>query len=50
MLDAAARDDFPLGDLVAADARDVALGVLGGATAMDVIVIDRAGNIVGRAR
>ncbi|TVL89650.1 cobalt-precorrin-5B (C(1))-methyltransferase [Streptomyces sp. SAJ15] len=40
----------PLGDLVAATARDAALGVLRGApVAVDVICVDRAGTIVGRA-
>ncbi|MFB7666618.1 cobalt-precorrin-5B (C(1))-methyltransferase [Kitasatospora sp. NPDC056138] len=40
----------PLGDLVAEAARATALGVLTGApVAVDVICIDRAGNIVGRA-
>ncbi|MER5866486.1 cobalt-precorrin-5B (C(1))-methyltransferase [Kitasatospora sp. NPDC002040] len=40
----------PLGDLVAAGARDTALDVLRGApVAVDVICIDRAGTIVGRA-
>ncbi|MFG2818164.1 cobalt-precorrin-5B (C(1))-methyltransferase [Kitasatospora sp. NPDC048365] len=40
----------PLGDLVAEAARATALGVLVGApVAVDVICIDRAGNIVGRA-
>ncbi|MGR7025104.1 cobalt-precorrin-5B (C(1))-methyltransferase [Geodermatophilus sp. URMC 62] len=40
----------PLGDLVAAGARETALGVLRGApVAVDVVVIDRAGNVVGRA-
>ncbi|WAP54208.1 cobalt-precorrin-5B (C(1))-methyltransferase [Streptomyces sp. S465] len=40
----------PLGDLVATAARDTALGVLRGApVAVDVICIDRAGTIVGRA-
>jgi cobalt-precorrin-5B (C1)-methyltransferase len=40
----------PLGDLVAAGARDTALGVLRGAPVeVDVVVIDRAGTIVGRA-
>ncbi|MFE7121276.1 cobalt-precorrin-5B (C(1))-methyltransferase [Streptomyces sp. NPDC057654] len=40
----------PLGDLVARTARDEALGVLRGApVAVDVICIDRAGTIVGRA-
>jgi cobalt-precorrin-5B (C1)-methyltransferase len=41
---------FPLGDLVAAGARETALGVLLGApVAVDVVVIDRAGTVVGRA-
>jgi len=41
---------FPLGDLVAAGARRTAEGVLLGAPVqVDVVVIDRAGTIVGRA-
>ncbi|MFH8370010.1 cobalt-precorrin-5B (C(1))-methyltransferase [Streptomyces sp. NPDC018031] len=45
-----AAHGVPLGDLVAAAARDQALGVLRGApVAVDVICIDRAGTIVGRA-
>jgi cobalt-precorrin-5B (C1)-methyltransferase len=41
---------LPLGDLVAAGARETALGVLLGAPVhVDVVVIDRAGTIVGRA-
>ncbi|MGY1711536.1 cobalt-precorrin-5B (C(1))-methyltransferase [Geodermatophilus sp. SYSU D00758] len=41
---------LPLGDLVAAGARDTALGVLRGApVAVDVVVVDRAGAVVGRA-
>ncbi|MEV1019929.1 cobalt-precorrin-5B (C(1))-methyltransferase [Streptomyces sp. NPDC050264] len=40
----------PLGDLVAQEARDQALLVLRGApVAVDVICIDRAGNVVGRS-
>jgi cobalt-precorrin-5B (C1)-methyltransferase len=40
----------PLGDLVAAGARDTALDVLRGApVAVDVVVIDRGGTVVGRA-
>ena len=40
---------LPLGDLVAARARDTALGVLRGAPVeVDIVVIDRAGTIVGR--
>jgi cobalt-precorrin-5B (C1)-methyltransferase len=41
---------LPLGDLVAAGARDTARGVLRGAPVeVDVVVIDRGGTIVGRA-
>jgi cobalt-precorrin-5B (C1)-methyltransferase len=41
---------LPLGDLVAAGARETALDVLRGApVAVDVVVIDRAGTVVGRA-
>src|SRR3712207_2751385 len=41
---------IPLGDLVAAGARDTALGVLRGTPVeVDVLVIDRAGTVVGRA-
>jgi cobalt-precorrin-5B (C1)-methyltransferase len=41
---------LPLGDLVAAGARRTALGVLQGAPVeVDVVVIDRAGTVVGRA-
>lgn len=40
----------PLGDLVAAAARDQALAVLRGApVAVDVVCVDRAGEVVGRA-
>jgi cobalt-precorrin-5B (C1)-methyltransferase len=41
---------LPLGDLVAAGARDTAVGVLRGApVSVDVVVIDRGGTVVGRA-
>jgi cobalt-precorrin-5B (C1)-methyltransferase len=41
---------LPLGDLVAAGARETALGVLRGSRVeVDVVVIDRAGAVVGRA-
>ncbi|SFL54421.1 cobalt-precorrin-5B (C1)-methyltransferase [Geodermatophilus ruber] len=41
---------LPLGDLVAAGARETAVGVLRGApVTVDVVVIDRAGTVVGRA-
>jgi cobalt-precorrin-5B (C1)-methyltransferase len=43
-------DGLPLGDLVAAGARETAVGVLLGAPVeVDVVVIDRAGAVVGRA-
>lgn len=42
--------DLPLGDLIAATARDVCLDTLRGAPVeVDIVVIDRAGTIVGRA-
>jgi cobalt-precorrin-5B (C1)-methyltransferase len=42
--------DLPLGDLIATRARDTALSVLRGAPVeVDVVVIDRAGTIVGRS-
>ena len=39
----------PLADVVAARAREAALAVLAGGVALDVVVIDRAGAIIGRA-
>ncbi|MFD5424909.1 cobalt-precorrin-5B (C(1))-methyltransferase [Streptomyces sp. NPDC127084] len=45
-----AAQGVPLGDLVAATARDQALGVLRGApVTVDVVCIDRAGTVVGRS-
>lgn len=45
-----AERGVPLGDLVAVEARRTSLGVLRGATiAVDVICVDRAGAVVGRA-
>ncbi|MFJ9039673.1 cobalt-precorrin-5B (C(1))-methyltransferase [Streptomyces sp. NPDC102406] len=45
-----AAADVPLGDLVAQEARDQSLLVLRGApVAVDVICIDRAGDVVGRS-
>ena len=41
--------DVPLAGVVAARAREAALAVLAGGTLIDVVVIDRAGAIVGRA-
>ncbi len=47
---ALARDaGVPLADAVAARARQTAVSLLGGGTAVEVIVIDRQGGIVGRA-
>ena len=40
---------LPLGDAVARRAREVALATLAGDCLVDVIVIDRAGTVVGRA-
>jgi len=41
--------DLPLGPLVARRAREVALAMLAGGIALDVMVVDRAGRIVGEA-
>jgi cobalt-precorrin-5B (C1)-methyltransferase len=47
---AANAEDVPLGDAVAARVREVAMGeVKGGAINIDVIVVDRSGQRVGRA-
>jgi cobalt-precorrin-5B (C1)-methyltransferase len=49
-LQQSSAEGLPLGDLVAAGARRTAEGVLrGAAVEVDVVVIDRAGTIVGRA-
>jgi cobalt-precorrin-5B (C1)-methyltransferase len=40
--------DLPLGDVVARRAREVTLAVLSGGTAVSVLVVDRAGRLVGR--
>ena len=49
-LELARQAGVPLADRVAADARDVALGVLGGApVAVEVLVVNRAGEVVGQA-
>ncbi|SCK26830.1 cobalt-precorrin-5B (C1)-methyltransferase [Streptomyces sp. WMMB 714] len=49
-LQSCAAAGVPLGDLVAAAARDQAIGVLRGApVTVDVICVDRAGTIVGRS-
>jgi len=49
ILGLARREGLPLGDLVAERARRQALGTLDGATAVEVIVVDRQGEIAGRA-
>jgi cobalt-precorrin-5B (C1)-methyltransferase len=41
--------DLPLGDLVARRAREVALAMLAGGVDLDVLVIDRAGRVTGKA-
>ena len=49
-LELARQAGVPLADRVAADAREVALGVLAGApVAVEVLVVNRAGEIVGEA-
>ena len=45
----AATRDFPLGDLIAKRAREVALATVGGGTAVEVVIFDRQGRLVGRA-
>lgn len=40
---------LPLADKLAVDARTVALAIVGGRTAVEVIVFDRAGGLIGRA-
>ena len=49
VLPLAREHDLPLADTVAARAREVALATLSGGIELDVVVIDRAGTIVGRA-
>jgi len=49
VLDLARQADLPLADLVARRAREVAAATLAGHTAIDVMVFDRAGNLVGRS-
>jgi cobalt-precorrin-5B (C1)-methyltransferase len=41
--------DLPLADRIAADARAAALATLGGGVAVEVVVFDRAGGLIGRA-
>jgi cobalt-precorrin-5B (C1)-methyltransferase len=49
ILDFAKKRGLPLGDAVARQARGVALATLSGGTAVETILFDRAGIIVGRA-
>ncbi len=45
----AAAEGIPLADLVAARARETALATIAGGTAVEVVIFDRAGRLVGRA-
>ena len=49
VLDLAAAAELPLADAVAARARETALGLLAGETAVEVLIFDRGGGLVGRA-
>ena len=49
VLTASRAAGFPLADLIAADAREVIRAELAPETATDVVVVDRAGEVVGRA-
>ncbi len=49
VLDLSAKAKLPLADAVAAYARDTALGVLDGATEVEVLIFDRRGKLVGRS-
>ena len=49
ILELAQARRLPLGDAIAARAKEQALAVLGSQTAVEVIIIDRQGGIVGRA-
>lgn len=49
VLAAAQGEDFPLADKVAALARDRALEICQGATLVEVLIYDRAGDLVGRS-
>ncbi len=49
VLEIARGAGLPLGDYVAAKARDAALAVLAGETEVEVLVFDRSGALVGRA-
>jgi cobalt-precorrin-5B (C1)-methyltransferase len=49
ILQRARADGVPVGDAVARQAREVAQEIAGSAVAVDVVVVDRAGELVGRA-
>ena len=49
VVEMAARAGLPLGDRIAALARETALGVLAGGVAVEVVIFDRASRLVGRA-
>ncbi len=49
VLDMAAQAGLPLGDRIAAMARETALGVLAGGVAVEVVIFDRESRLVGRA-
>jgi cobalt-precorrin-5B (C1)-methyltransferase len=49
ILELARARNLPLGDAIAARAKQQALGMLAGKTEIEIIIIDRQGGIVGRA-
>lgn len=49
VLQAAAGWARPLGDQVAREARDVAQAIVGGASRVDILVVDRSGTIIGES-
>ena len=49
MLAQARAAAFPLADLVAAEARKIACEVAGSEVALEVVVVDREGSVVGQA-
>ena len=49
ILGMAQASGLALGDLIAGEARDRALAMVDGRLAIEVIVIDRGGEVVGRA-
>ena len=49
ILDLSRGANLPLGDRIAAEAREQALAMLAGKTAVEILVVDRQGGIVGRA-